>query len=273
MNEEGRGILFFQQYSTKWVTLDEAEIKVYDLAGKTVGKYKKKDMTTVAFGDGLIDDGYVTYYEVPSPTYPVTVEFRYKQKFTGTLEYPSYSIQHSGESVMNSSFIAKVPKDLDLRYKESNIHLKPEVKEDGKSKIYQWTAHNLAAVEYEEGASDHRYPTIVLAPNKFSYYGHEGDLTSWNNFGQWISNLYNGLDALPDDRKQFFKDMVKDAQTDKEKARIIYDYLQKNFRYVSIQLGIGGIKPFPADFTDKKKYGDCKGLSNYMKAALSAVGV
>jgi hypothetical protein len=38
-------------------------------------------------------------------------------------------------------------------------------------------------------------------------------------------------------------------------------------------LGIGGFKPFPATFTENKKYGDCKGLSNFMQAALDGVGI
>jgi hypothetical protein len=67
--------------------------------------------------------------------------------------------------------------------------------------------------------------------------------------------------------------MVSSAKNDREKIRIIYEYLQKNFRYVSIQLGIGGFKPFPATFTESKKYGDCKGLSNFMQAALDGVGI
>ena len=273
MSEEGKNALLFNEYSTKYVSLDEAEIKVYDLAGKVVNKYKKKDMNTVAAGEGLIDDGFVTYFRVPVSSYPVTVEYTYKQRYKGTLFYPSYDIHTSGTSVVNSTFIAKVPKDLDLRYKEMNIKLKPAVKEDGRAKIYEWSVRNIPPVEYEEGASNNRYPKILLAPNKFSFYGYEGDLTTWKNFGIWLNTLYNGQDALPADRQQFFKDLVKNAATDREKARIIYDYLQKNFRYVSIQLGIGGFKPFSADFTDKKKYGDCKGLSNYMKAALNAVGV
>jgi hypothetical protein len=67
--------------------------------------------------------------------------------------------------------------------------------------------------------------------------------------------------------------LVKDAATGREKAAILYNYLQNNMRYVSIQLGIGGWRPFTASFVDEKKYGDCKALSNYMKSALDAVGI
>jgi hypothetical protein len=98
-------------------------------------------------------------------------------------------------------------------------------------------------------------------------------MSSWKNLGMWMNDLYKGLDALPADRQLFFQQLVKDAATEKEKIARIYNYLQQNFRYVSIQLGIGGWQPFSATFTDHKKYGDCKALSNYMKAALNTVGI
>jgi transglutaminase-like putative cysteine protease len=275
LSEKGKDELDFVQYTNKYISLENAEIKVLDVWGKQVTKFSKKDMTTVANGEGLIEDGYVTYLRIPAPAYPITIEYNYQLKFKGTVNYPSFNIMSSGEAVVKSIFTARVLKELDLRYKEKNVQLKPDITEDTKYKQYQWTITDMKPLEYEEGTAKYesRYPSIQLAPNRFSYYNNEGDLTSWKKFGAWIGNLYNGLDELPQERKDFFINMVKRASTDEEKARIIYEYLQKNFRYVSIQLGIGGLKPFSADFTDKKKYGDCKGLSNFMKAALKAVGI
>lgn len=275
INSKGKDHLVFATHTNKFVSLDDVDIRVFDAFGKQVNKYRKKDMSTVASGEGLIEDGYVTYFEVPITGYPVTIETKYELKLRGTLGYPTYRILTPGKGVEISSYTAKVPKNFDLRYKEKNISLKPEISEDAKSKIYKWTVSNLAPVEDEEGASndEYRFPSIQIAPNKFSQYGYTGDISTWKNFGEWIGNLYKGLDELPETRKIFFRDMVKNAKDDRGKIRTIYQYMQKNFRYVSIQLGIGGLKPFAADFTDSKKYGDCKGLSNYMKAALKAVGI
>lgn len=276
LNQDGRDALVFNEYVNKYLILDDAEIRVFDEKGKQLNRYRKKDMRTVANGDGLIEDGYVTYLRVPASTYPVTVEFRYTMRFKGTFFYPGYYIQTADQGVEESIYTVRVPADLDIRYKVQNIDLKPAVSEEGKYKLYSWKVKNLAPVHNEPGAAsgwDSRYPSVQLAPNKFSLYGNKGDMSTWGNFGQWLKELYEGTEELPETRKAFFRDLVKSADSDREKTRILYQYLQQNFRYVSIQLGIGGYKPFSAEFTDQKKYGDCKALSNFMRAALKAVDV
>jgi hypothetical protein len=275
VNEEGKDNLIFNEYTSKYITLEEAEIKVYDANGKQTGKYKKKDMRTVATGEGLIEDGFVTYYRISTSVYPVTVELKYEIKYKSALFIPGFSFIHPEEGVVESNYTARVPVEIGLRYKAKNTSIEPVVTDEGKYKVYKWSVKNLVPMEYEEGAVSGRarYPQITIVSDKFSYHGFEGDLSSWKSYGLWMNGLYKDLDVLPADRQQFFLQLVKDASSEKEKIKKIYNYLQDNFRYVSIQLGIGGFRPFSAEFTDKKKYGDCKALSNYMKAALKTVGI
>ena len=271
----GKDELNFAEYSNKMVELTDAEIRVFDATGKQTAKYKKSDMNSIAYGDGLVDDGKLTYFKVSASNFPVTLSIRYELRFKGTLHYPAYHIAGAGEGVENSSFIARIPADMDLRYKEKNIHITPEITTEDKFKLYKWTVKNLVPLEYEEGGVSiaNRYPAVLLAPNRFKMYDTEGDMSSWQRFGNWENGLVQGLEVLPEERKAFFMTLVKNAPDEREKVKLVYQYLQKNFRYVSIQLGIGGYKPFPALFTDQKKYGDCKGLSFYTHAVLNALGI
>jgi hypothetical protein len=275
LDAEGEYILNFKQYSDEFKKLEDAEIKVFDANGKQVNRYKMKEMKSIATGDGLVVDGKVYFFQVAAPSYPITVQFDYQFKYKGTLNYPDYRIQMPEQSVEYSNYTVTVPADLDLKFKAQHIALPPSIVTSGKNKIYTWEVKNLASVAYEEGAVSYEnsYPAILLSPNKFSMDGNEGDLSSWKNFGFWYAALSKGSLNLPDETKSLLKEMVKDAKNDQEKIKILYSYLQNNFRYVSIQLGIGGFKPFDASFVDKKKYGDCKALSNYMQAILNSVGI
>ena len=275
LDAEGEDELTFLQYSDQFRKLEDAEIKVFDAAGKMVNKYKMKEMKSQATGDGLVVDGKLYYFRVAAPSYPITVQFDYQFKYKGTLNYPDYRIVIPDQAVENSVYTATVPAALDLKFKAKNISLNPTIKDAGKNKVYTWEAKNIPAIKYEEGAvsSESSYPAILIAPNRFSMDGNEGDLSSWKNFGMWYNSLSKGSINLSEASKARLKEMVKGASDDKEKMKIIYRYLQDNFRYVSIQLGIGGFKTFDANFVDLKKYGDCKALSNYMQACLDAVGI
>ena len=275
LNKLGDPALTFSEQSSKYDYLDDVEIKVYDALGNQVSKSRKKDLSKYGYSHELIDDGMRYYLKIPANSYPVTVEYNYTFKYSETLTYPTYDILTPGQSIQRSSYTVKVPVNLGLRFKEQKIKLAPEIVHDGKYISYTWSVKGVPAIKYEEGGpvSQFCYPAILVAPNSFQYYGSTGEMSSWKTFGQWMQHLLDGLDALPDERRLFFVNLTKDAHSEKEKISLVYDYLQSNFRYVSIQLGIGGVKPFPAKFTDEKKYGDCKGLSFYMFAILKSLGV
>jgi hypothetical protein len=192
LDEEGKDELMFTQYVNKYIALDEAEIKVYDQNGKQISRYKKKEMSTVAVGEGLIEDGYMTYYRIPATSYPVTVEFNYQLKLKSLMYIPSFRFIGSRESVAESNYTIKFPASINIRYKPKLTDITPQATDDGKYKIYKWTVKDLPALAYEPGSvsSRDRYPYVNIVADQFTYYGSEGDLSSWKNFGSWINHLY-----------------------------------------------------------------------------------
>jgi transglutaminase-like putative cysteine protease len=275
LNENGKDELIFHEFTDKFMSLEGVSIQLFDSKGGIIRKYKRSDLSMQTAGEGLVPDGKVYFIELPAPNYPITIQTDYELKFTGLLNYPRYQVQLPEQSVENSVYIAKVPPELDLRFKGINTPLTPVITNDAKIKTYSWFIKNLAALEYEAGSLNYasRYPHILISPTKFELDEYEGDMSSWASFGKWYGLLAKAANNLTPERKSFFQSLVKNAQDDREKIKIIYNYLQANCRYVLISLGIGGFKPFDANFVDNKKYGDCKALSNYAQACLNAVGI
>lgn len=115
-------------------------------------------------------------------------------------------------------------------------------------------------------------PVVLVSPEQF-VYGQPGSTTSWSAYGNWVDLLNKDLTALPESERIHVTNLVSEEKNSLEQVRLLYHYLQDHTRYVSIDLGIGGMKSYPADYVSVNKFGDCKALSVYMKALLECVGI
>lgn len=276
-NEKGNRYAHFYEYGDKFREITNFSGIVRDASGKVIRKIKKGDLTITSISDdAFASDNYSVIYECLSPAYPYTVEYDYQEKWkNGILLYPSF-VPYEGNNIAveKADYTIEVPKDIKFRYRENyNSGLKQTSAAD---KIrYSVSINNKEAIPYEPLCPSYKeiFPHILMAPDDFCYDSFCGNMKNWKNYGLWVSNLLRDKDALPPDFVAKIRDLVKNARTTREKTYILYDYLQKNSRYVSIQLGIGGYQPANAAFVAKNRLGDCKGLTNLMKAMLSAVDI
>ncbi len=184
-------------------------------------------------------------------------------------------LYNSGISTQHSKYIIIAPKSYQVRYKPVNCNFQPVVTESGDKKTYTWEVSNLPAhtIESYGPVWAEITPHILFAPSDFEAQGYKGNMSSWENYGKFINQLRQGRDVLPEDIKKKVHELTDNLKDPREKVYVLYDFLQKNTHYISVQLGIGGWQPFPADYVAIKRYGDCKALSNYMIALLKEAGI
>jgi len=278
MNKEGFGLAVFYRYYDKLSKLKGIKITYYDANGKTIKRVKSNEIQDVNItGSGSVyDDNRIKYFEPDEFAYPFTVAFEYESVEKTSLNFRPFVAQPiAGISVEKAVYRAYTPKGYELRYKELN-GINPTNKQSLSDKdIYEWTIENEPALKSELAGESvrTRAKSVLLAPSSFSVEGYDGDMSTWKGLGQWQYALNQGRDNLPENVKSEVRQLVADAENDKEKVRRVYQYLQENTRYVSIQLGIGGWQPFPATMVAENGYGDCKALSNYTASLLKAAGI
>lgn len=263
-------------YDKKFSSVNSAEMIAYDANGKMIKRYKKSDMyDRSAVDDGsIITDGRILVAGHDIVSYPITIEKIYEKSLSSFLDLGGWDIQEEEESVQSAALKVSVNPTVGFRYKVKNIKLQPRKSTEDGMDVFIWEVKNLKAIKPEEDSKPWKvWPHISFATNNIEFDGLAGDMSTWKGFGIWQQTLNKNVSSLSPQREEEIKKMVAGFSTDKEKARFLYEYMQKNMRYVSIQLGIGGLKPFPATFVDEKKYGDCKALTNYMYTLLKIAGI
>ena len=278
LNSDGSNYASYVSHYDKFRSINAVSGKLFNSSGKQIKHSKKGDWKDQSAYDGfsLLSDNRYKENEFFSSDYPYTVEYEEEVETNGTLGFPAWSPQGRHRvSVQQSKFTIIAPTDYIVRYKQLNLTSDPVVTQKGNSKMYTWEIKNLPAKKYEiySPSLTEITPTVFFAPSKFTVQGYDGDMSTWNEYGKFIHELVKGRDLLPEEIKQKVHALTDGVKSDKEKIFILYDFLQKNTRYISVQLGIGGWQPFHASYVAEKKYGDCKALSNYMIALLKEAGI
>lgn len=262
---------------SNYIKIDHLEINVYDASGKLIRKVKKNEIEDIsASGNSTIAQDYrLKYLDLSYGNYPYTIEYKYEKTYSEIIFYPDWSVQRFRTAVEFSQYTLKTPSDIEVQYKLHNLDITPSKKtvQDKTTQVFQ--VKNLTAVvpEYHMPESKKRLALGLFAPSKFEIEGYEGDMTSWESIGRFFYELNRGRDQLSQAMVAEVKTLTREAKTDKEKIDILYRYIQENMRYVSIQLGIGGWQAFNAQYVEQNKFGDCKALSNFMKAMLRVVNI
>lgn len=259
--------------------ISNVKVTVYDDKGAKIKTYSKNDFSDVSANSQgtFYSESRAMVLPYTPTSFPYTVEFSYDQKDENTVFIPDFvpfnsyniSLQKSSFKIVNRSGINLRSKTYESPFKYANV----EIQDGGNEKVY--TYQNIPAIDNAELVPNPQkiLPKVSFSLDQFNLVGKKGNITSWKDFGLWYhNNLLTPVSVSTPQIKSEIASLNLTGSTE-DKVKKIYQYMQSKTRYIFVALGIGGWQPMMPEEVQKKGYGDCKGLSNYMKTLLDEAGI
>jgi len=278
LNERGDKHAGLMEQYDKLHEIESITGTLYDANGKKIKSLKKQDISDYSGtgNESLMTDDRIKVHNFYYKVYPYTIEYEVETKYYYTMFFPRWVPQEDEHyAVQDSKIVVICPAEYKFRYKAFNYAKEPVIQTERSTTSYTWEIVNLPAMVSEYAAPNwiEITPVLCLGPEQFEVEGYQGNMKTWQDFGKFVYTLKAGKDVLPDPVRQKVHQLTDAVSDPREKVRLLYEFMQQNTHYISVQLGIGGWQPFDAKYVAEKKYGDCKALVNYMYSLLKEAGI
>lgn len=246
---------------------------------KVSASKKIKPQYNLYTSDNLFySDARVCHFRLPFDSKGATAQVRFEKSYQDPRYFTTIYLSEPFFTREKTVEIT-VPHWMNFELNERNFgdNIRKETRTDSKtnSRVYTYHITGENAMKKEPGmpGRSHIYPHIlVLAKSstadgiKTTYFETLDDLYGW--YHSLVKTMHNDRAVT---RSQA-AEITAACTTDEEKIRAIFAWVQRHIRYIAFEDGIAGFKPDDAHEVLRKKYGDCKGMSNLLKELLVAAG-
>jgi len=145
-----------------------------------------------------------------------------------------------------------------------------KIAEENGRRIYRWeTSHLVQEGDKETDKNKKKTKAKVdkVPDVQITTFG------SWEEVGRWYAGLEKERRLPSKEVRAKAEELTKGLTSDLEKTQALYDFVAKNFRYVSMSLGLARYQPQAAVDVLHNQYGDCKDKNTLLAALLEAEGL
>ncbi|HYO53778.1 DUF3857 domain-containing protein [Archangium sp.] len=165
-------------------------------------------------------------------------------------------------------FLVEMPRERPLYWNEKKLpgvtHAREDV-EDGRV-LYRWSARHVAKVVPEPGMPG----WAEVAANL-----HVSTYRTWDEVGRYWWGLIRDQLAPNEELRRTVDTVLQGVNREDQQAvvRAIYNFVVTNTRYVALEFGIHGYKPYRVDRVLSRRFGDCKDKASLIHSMLKVAGV
>ncbi|MFL6436422.1 MAG: DUF3857 domain-containing protein [Terriglobales bacterium] len=256
------------QYSPQSQQLSVSRARIYRPDGHTV---EADDL-----GESPVTDASVaTYYDLRARQYRFrdlnigdVIEFEYTiTPVAGVNPYGQYFaelVAFGGALPCDlQRYVLRAPLEIHLSSAE-HLLPHPRLRRHRDENIYLWEKSKIAA--------------LVREPHSPSWseqgaYVHVSNFESWQALGRWYADLIRPQFELNAELKNQVSEILARHPNRLDRVAAIDELVLNNTRYVALEFGVYGFKPYPVSQTFSRRFGDCKDKASLMIALLRAAGI
>jgi tetratricopeptide (TPR) repeat protein len=176
--------------------------------------------------------------------------------------------------VLDEQLEVDVPAERTVKVK-NKPGMDAKITEENGRRVYRWTSTHLVQ-EDEDKDKDKDDKDKKKKKKKKADQVADVQMTtfsSWEEVGRWYAGLEKDRRTPSKEVRAKAAELTKGLDSDLEKTEALYDFVAKNFRYVSLSLGLARYQPQAAGDVLHNQYGDCKDKNTLLAALLEAEGL
>lgn len=233
---------------------------------------KEKDAVEIGSMDDLYNDNRVKAITIPAADPGNVIGWEYEQKRRPFVLQDKWLFQDP-HPVKQARFTLQLPSGWEYQMVWMN-HPKQEPRSVGEN-TWVWEVQDVAAIEMQPAMPAWNSIAGWMA---VSYFPPGANLASkklanWQDVGAWYHGLSSGRRDSTPEIKAKVAELTAGKSSFLDKLRVLGAFAQRDIRYVSIQIGIGGYQPHAARDIFANRYGDCKDKVTLLSSMLKELGV
>lgn len=136
--------------------------------------------------------------------------------------------------------------------------------EPNNTHVFEFAARDIPPVAPEENA-----PGVT----ERAAYLHVSTYRTWEEVGRWYWGLIAEQLRADDRVREIVQRVTRGLTAPRDKVRAIYNWVIQNTRYVALEFGIHGFKPYRVADVCQRRFGDCKDKASTIVTMLREVGI
>jgi transglutaminase-like putative cysteine protease len=269
LRPEGRSYGTVEIYYDSETRISSLKAWTIPASGSPYELGEKDSVDTILFTGNLYEDDRKKVLQLPAPAAGAVIGYEYEQRQRPSIFQEKWLFQQE-VPVRQARLQVNLPSGWEYREVWANhaaVPLQP-----GSANQMIWELRDIAAIP-EERAMPPLQATAGQLLLTYIRPGAGASMKSWRDVGQWYAQLVADRRQPTPELRQKVAELTAGAPTIPAKIQALASFVQREVRYVAIEIGIGGYQPHPAQDIFRNRYGDCKDKATLLSTMLREIGV